>query len=1460
MFQLSRAHVRGLGPSDARLDPLTLDLRDGDGRPGHAVVWLANGGGKTTLLRLLFHVVRFGEARTIGKADSRAQAALGGALGRDDVGHVVLEWSWTGPPRSLAAGEERLLTGLVCSWRRGRAGGGTSDIVRHWYSLAAADDSLLDELIAAQVTSDRRTSHEHYVETLRRRARARPTESIVLLDGLAKWEEHLGRIGLDSELFGTQVRMNHGEGGADEMLARIRTPADLVAFLLRTITPAESLEGVDAQLDGYATKLAERPALEREATFVDELREATERLRTRHDEHQVARAAFDDERRTARQLGAAAREAAARRRTVADALGEQRAAWQEDAARNDNRRREAARRAAGLELWLARDAADAARVIVEQTAEAAAASRLEAAAWRAAPALARQQAALDRARSLRSQLDKADAATRPWRQAALRALRTLVERLDGLLAADAAALAELDRRRRDLQRDAGVQEQRRGEIDTTLETALARLATVGTMLQAVETELAAAREDGVLDAAEEPAIARGRHAATAEAAERRRADAAQRRLAAREASNEAAHIAAAAQREIDRMTAERERRAAERAELDCERDQLSRDEAVLEALEATAVDLDLAGNDAVAALRAAADRRQRALTALTAAGTADERRLEHVAATGLLPASDDLAAVVGALRELGHDVATGAEHLERALGEADRRRRLEHDPGFADAAVLVGDLPFDAAGVAAPLRAVPLRRAGEELELPAVSGHPGTWDRAAAAEWASAAEARADDRRRRAEDLRDRSSETRDVAERLQRHLGRWGVEPRRAALVAIADLGRAIDGRTAARNAAEEQSEQSRRDEQHALDAEQQARELHSQAALAQRAAERLVGRVAPAEQLRRERDALGTTVDRLRTDRLGAAEQAHAARAQDAALEAQAAVVRTRRDRRSALRDQYGPRLDVKDEADVTATSGERPADDAPAADVDVLIERVEAADREVLRHSPPDEVRRALEEAERAAVDAGRELPADQGTRARAAELLRDPAGADRDARRHAAAEADARADAEAVAARLAHRTLADADAEVDRLARVPDVVAPDPPPDDAAAGSAALEAARREQEVATAGARDAETRLRETAEDFHRHDRIATRLADAAEALPDPEPDDPPPAAELVDSLGDVSAVHARRVEAQLALDAAQAEIDTAASRREDAARSVQDVLVDARHDGVADPIRRQLRGAGAAALVERAAALVDELARRAEMIADRLATLEQDRQVVAATLAREVDGAVRAVRRIQRRSTLPEGLGAWTGRQMVTFGGLELPKEPAAVRALVGGVIERLVTADQRPRGVDLLVQAVLDALDLTRLTAKILKPTSGEPGDPQPVDQLPTFSGGQRATVAILLYATFARVRREGLQQRGRDAGVGTLFLDNPLGKANAQFLVDRQLAVARAAGIQLVYTTGIGDFEALDRFPVVIRLRNRGVVGRAIRRVLPEERAHAIAGDGGGGLEGVHQRRRSVG
>ena len=184
--------------------------------------------------------------------------------------------------------------------------------------------------------------------------------------------------------------------------------------------------------------------------------------------------------------------------------------------------------------------------------------------------------------------------------------------------------------------------------------------------------------------------------------------------------------------------------------------------------------------------------------------------------------------------------------------------------------------------------------------------------------------------------------------------------------------------------------------------------------------------------------------------------------------------------------------------------------------------------------------------------------------------------------------------------------------------------------------------------------------------------------------------------------------------------------------------------------------------------------------------------------------------------------------MPARLRDWSGESFIEIRFEKPPAEELDVR-LRTFVIQILDPKSDRPTGSKLLMLALDRAVGEFRV--KILKPNEAFAPIRVPVAELssPTFSNGQRATVATAMMLMLSELRRQS-RSSARDASVGTLLLDNPLGNANAGFLIEVQRTVAAAAGIQLIYTTGIADLNALRRFSSVIALSN-DAARRTMRR-----------------------------
>lgn len=325
------------------------------------------------------------------------------------------------------------------------------------------------------------------------------------------------------------------------------------------------------------------------------------------------------------------------------------------------------------------------------------------------------------------------------------------------------------------------------------------------------------------------------------------------------------------------------------------------------------------------------------------------------------------------------------------------------------------------------------------------------------------------------------------------------------------------------------------------------------------------------------------------------------------------------------------------------------------------------------------------------------------------------------------------------------------------------------------------------------------------------------------------------------------------------EARRSLRGCAADLSTA----EAAVREASDVLVRhanaTRYEQVRTPARQQIRELPAAALPEHAQKWATAFAPRLRVLTDELAQLERNRDSIVDRLRGLVDSALTTLRSAQRLSRLPEGLGEWSGQEFLRIR-FEEPDQ-ATLTERLGEVIDEATKAalkknsDLRRDGMSLLLRGVQAALEPRGIAVEILKPDAVLRAERVPVGQMgDVFSGGQLLTAAIALYCTMAALRSN---DRGRDRHqhrhAGTLFLDNPIGRANATYLLELQRAVSDALGVQLLYTTGLFDTTALAEFPLVIRLRNDADLRAGLKYISVEEHLRPGLPQQDPGTETVH-------
>ncbi|MFE7428667.1 hypothetical protein [Streptomyces sp. NPDC057545] len=1534
MYELSRVRLYSIGPAGARYADTVLDLRGvGDPVPDPApaqaeffeeepvgpprrpapagVLFLENGGGKSVLLKLIFSVMLPGHRNTLGGASS---GVLRKFLLADDCGHVALEWQHTLTGACVVVGK-------VSEWRGRQVSNDPRKFAEAWYSFRPGPGLSLDSLPVAESTTVHRPAEGASGAKGRRRTmkgfRDALTEAGKFYQHLDvhweeihdRWNEHLGDLGLDPELFRYQREMNADEGEAAGLFA-VKKDSDFTDLLLRAVTDTRDTDGLADLVSGFGNKLGRRAELTAERDFtagsvdlLGRIVEATESRARARDIHAGA------ERRTrtlARRLSARAGEERGRAAELAQQVT--------SAAHTVTTAEEARGRGALIAAELAYRHASLALTAAEK---GAAAQRRELgdartlhSAWQAAEAVLRHRAAADRSARVAVAIREAERDAAPALAARARAAADLVRALHTAAGAGE-SLANEEEARSDALQAASETAHRDATIAATeAQRARSESGHLRQRLAEVEQETAEAVRAGWLDDtapdadparaalaasdAEKSAVAawdtareaarsaseRAREAAAAESraelAAARAADAARAAEQSYEAEHGAAGSIAASPRlaELLGLPAVRDtgvpgpRQDTDGGVPDNGRagpaDRPARgphgtDRSADHEQPLTVEEFDRSADQLRELLDQSIASAERRLFDLRTAAADDARILGALGDGGLLPPGPDVLATVEYLGEHGIPALPGWRYLAQAVDPADHASVLAARPELVDGVVITDPdshararealsaaalLPRSAVAVgtaAALLAPVPAPGSTADTEgVFLVPPNPAMHDEHAADEERQALRARA---AARDEDIR--SLAARLAADRsLAARIGSWRADCPPGMLAELAEA--AETARTAAETAeaglAEARTVRAEADEA----AADTARVRDERQEAAQRA--------------RRAADALAGLAHRLRER---AAWQAKLRELTDEAAESEArATVCLERARA----------------ADEDRRAAQRAADDARRTARALRAERAEIAGAPEHLPEPEDDAPRpalpALREAYRAAsqlyekVGVGADLRAEQAraegdesaalaeldrltnkVRTRAAQLLEGTDGADGPSRQAAAARAESLVQTLETRASAASEQLGRLRGEAERLAPADGEphhteLSPELVPTDADQAQILLRIATAELASATA---TLDTARAAHAELLHAHriaeesaggfDETAALLRDLLRdhgAEDDPEAPEPYP--------GGLDEARRSATEARRSLRGCAADLSAA----ESAVREASDVLVrhanSTRYEQVRTPARQQIRELPAAALPEHAEKWAAAFAPRLRVLTDELTQLERNRDSIVDRLRGLVESSLTTLRSAQRLSRLPEGLGEWSGQEFLRIRFEEPDQATLTVR--LGEVVDEATRAalrknsDLRRDGMSLLLRGVQAALEPRGVAVEILKPDAVLRAERVPVGQMgDVFSGGQLLTAAIALYCTMAALRSNDRgQDRIQHRHAGTLFLDNPIGRANATYLLELQRAVSDALGVQLLYTTGLFDTTALAEFPLVIRLRNDADLRAGLKYISVEE------------------------
>lgn len=1434
MARLLRLHLSCVGHKDARFFPLTLDFRNRERLPTDCVVWLMNGGGKSSLMNLFYSTFLPESRRFLGAKLEKRERKLVDYVKAGD--HAVVLTEWQMPPGANLFSTTRIV-GQVLAWKGGVA---TTDdesrLDREFFTFRGSDlhpfESLPFHGLGTKPCATLREAREwlaqfgsDYPELELERGSQ---------DGKAKWRTTLDRVGIDTELFDYHLKMNVREGGAAELF-KVKDTMEFVDLFLEMALNADQADMAREQIESVREKLMRLPQMETEERFVisllGELRplaheakaadEAETALREKRRENFLLRAA----------IGASIATNTARLELVKGELTT--LAQQRTEVVDDKKARQEYRlNYLNLARELTYQEAFTAEADARRALEAAQlAKNLAAAAVRFANIESRQRE-LD---ELHRERDSELAEQKP----VLDELHALGASYCGALSEEIARLAEVVRTAK-----AALAEETEGHRQAAgrLNELRQDLTRTKTELEAVKARLsqrdqrrAALRTEQHIRPDEKAAVA----------LERWQAEQVRVQGAIDEAEGRIESIEAEIGEVADRITAlDAQHRDLQRKADD--KDQLhKRGESEAKALRERAPIREVMASDTPALdfpdlpglLRTRLQRIEGDIFQRRFDRVDDERTLQSFEGERLFPPTREVELVLLYLRELGVRTANPAYRFLATNAPANEtaRRWLASDPARYSGIVVTNEdefltlkaSTFVVPGLRHPVQ-VTLSANPESTELMdtavAMPANDGAFNHEEAATSHRAVEQRVENANDDIAKLAAQKNET----ETAIQELARWRSEFGSGALDRIAtERDQLREEATRVHGQLEGQ-----RSMQSALREERAAKVTAVRgwrpdiATLAQRQ-ERLRGYIAEYEE-HEEQWLEDRRVKLAKVETLAgeiASQEREVCRLEN--------EVRQREDRVRVLDAECVQRSEQRDGIRFRDTASPVPAPPLEAAQT-----RYENALARFEERFGKSELEGRIKQSETHLADLRdehrkRSSGLSEASIAAAAKH-HDLAGRQDEAERK---HLQANSACDAAVARLAK-------AEADR----PDVPAHKQglglPPGETKPATAAEATAKREAlevQIEADNARIAELEAQISAKEKEQQALSASIGART-------------PHLETLDGFTETTSGAMPSLPADdVALTRRVSEAKRETDRLAAAHKTARDV-VEKRVERVRDVTRREEFGSLSALARERLGKLAEEeLLQRCDefiqshetwqkVLRNEIETLGRDKDLVVRALDGVASSAVRLLAKAERASIMPEAFPGWTGQPFLRITAQPVT-EPAARRDRLASLVGRLVAEKAIPSGHALASAALREVGGTIRVT--LLKPEDPLRPDRHDITEFGSFSGGEKMTAAILLYVTLAQLRIRGRDERSRDREAGVLLLDNPFGTASKREFVELQLRVARQMGVQLIYTTGVNDLGALDVLPRILRLRKRHRDRRSgdllISQEQPEEHVEGV-------------------
>ncbi|MDQ0665370.1 hypothetical protein QFZ35_003868 [Arthrobacter ulcerisalmonis] len=1454
-YHLASLRLRSLGERSARFTDYTISTTGETGSPQDHIVWLRNGGGKSSLLSLFYALVLPRKLDFMGRSSDRH---LTDYVESGDTSHTVAVWHpATVNPSTLDGTPERVLvTGAVYEWddlrRPANAFRNSDHLGQSYYAFFAVPGVFDATTLPLGDAAGRPTRRSDFISQIRGLAAQHARTEFITTESYGDWERALTARGLDPDLFRSQKKMNHVEGGVENLFS-FTSPKDFINFLLGLTVSPTVISDIATSVGQISEKVARKPATLADRDFCLTAADGLEQLAAAHTDQQTVATEVQSAMRDASELSARFTATVGYAVDRRAALGVERAELTADRSRHNSDRsvlNDTAFLYRVMAGTLRLEEAHHGLLLAEKTLTQA---RRNVEVWRAVGPLAEhkdvmEQLAEAQASAATEALELAPLAENHDNHAA--AYKTLL----GVLAeaaADRAATARTEILTAEADEDQAI---KLADIARShVEEASAAAARWEVQLDRYNQELRNAVEQGLLPAIQTDLVQHSR--ALAADQERLRVDLADvraRREARPDERNRLVGVAIGLERDqvqVDNDLIELRNEYDASVETANRLATTPRVVALVQPSTEAPVDVWADGGILLRALERETRRADAEVVGAKVAQADTTRILTVHTETGYLPSTLDVDRLTGILADAGIPAESGWAHLRSLLSHDRLSAALTH-PVLAQigSGVVVptdqaeaASNTLDAAGetTVALVSVFTATTVGEAVDVfekhlvGVVASNwtglaPGLVNGAAAESEAAALEAASRDHdarttkmiasRRDDQALHDQISAFLNAcpAGRLETLTNQINaLEGQLSALVERIEANKKADRDLAAAEAEDAATGSVLTDQIH---------ELGQNLILLEKLIRDSAHKIEWKEGLAAAESQRSTSLEEAK--RRQAEAKAAAARAHSLDKEAVGQERSGREYREKANQVTF-----------IGAPTNSVTAADVVGGDLETLLRRTSDARRD---YDIPANEYRAMAKVEvlsQRLAEISANLPSDPDICAEAETALTTTGGQSRQNRNDSLADAEStRSEAEQARGR-AEAAVTQAELALSEIQsrRV------DPPrrtiPIEPISAAHAIELAE-EQEAQSARLLESINRVEEALRNIEEQDvdlvNIVAQFDLLAGNLPAPASDcpaDPFP--------GDVYAAKRAVAGVLSACQHADERAVAAETRMADLTGALR--IIATRHQDVPVKARDRILYDTAPVLASNARSLAGNLWLRAEHLAGDLASIAADQAIVTEALAAAVADIFTMIHRTQRFSGIPEGLGVLSGKQLLKI--KFIGATDAELRAHVNHVLEEFINKGSKPDGMELLKAATHAAVGARGFTVKVLKPVHDLTPIEENIDALGKWSGGERLTAGVALYCTIAKIRAVSSGYKERLGGM--LILDNPIGRASHGPLIDLQRKVAAAQGVQLIYATGVKDFDAVSHFPGVTRLENRaGKTGaRRYIREMEYDANEAISG-----------------